>query len=148
VGVQLIETVATLLLNLMPCLPVRQDLAQEAATNLNMRTLTCMAVVGEARRSAVPVGVGRGVAWVESRFDMSAVGSSGELGPLQALPRYWCRQDPCDTVQAGVGALKHYLKRSRTVEGALGRFNGAGKRSKHVRRAMRAVNRYSQGVEL
>jgi hypothetical protein len=62
---------------------------------------TCEAVAAEARRQGVPVALAVAVAGIESRWNAAAVGSRGEVGPLQVIPRYW----PGEPTSAGVQAL-------------------------------------------
>ena len=69
------------------------------------------------------------VGWVESRH-RNIINSIGASGPLQAIPKYWCRgprvERPCDFVKAGARAWAHYRGRTQTLEEAAGEYSGAG----------------------
>jgi hypothetical protein len=74
---------------------------------------TCEAVAAEARRQGVPVALAVAVAGIESRWNAAAVGSRGEVGPLQVLSRYW----PGEPVEAGVRALGGLVAKYGVVRG-------------------------------
>ena len=77
------------------------------------------------------------VGFVETRH-RDLISPAGAVGPLQALPRYWCpRRGACDPVEAGARAWAHYRARAESLEEAAGGYNGAGPRSGYAR-AVRA----------
>ena len=62
------------------------------------------------------------MAWTESRFISKAKSTKGAVGPLQVLPRYWCKSKKrCDPVRAGLRAWSHYRK-GRTLRETLCRY--------------------------
>lgn len=131
----------------MACQPVVQDLRQETARNLVGRAMTCGIVALEAKRWGVPTDLALAVAWNESRFDYYAVGAAGEVGPLQAQPRYWCRATPCKPVVAGMRALAYHLDRQSTHKAALARYNGCKSscgRSKYGQKVLKTAERWSR----
>jgi soluble lytic murein transglycosylase-like protein len=104
---------------------------------------TCEAVAAEARRQGVPVALAVAVAGIESRWNAAAVGSRGEAGPLQVIPRYW----PGEPIEAGVRALgglvaKYGLTRGLCVYNA----GNAGRRLKTCAYASR-VMRLAKEIE-
>lgn len=97
----------------------------------------------EVARAALPGGVDPvvavGVAYHETRLRWLR-GASGELGPLQIKPRWWCpggQAEGCDVVQAGAQTLRYHLDRQSTLSSALTADNG-GLRRPH--RALPAVD--------
>ena len=123
------------------CQPVVRDLRTEHASDLAQRAATCVAVAYAAEHRGVPVDLALAVAWNESRFDYYAVGGSGEVGPLQALPKYWCRRKPCNRIAAGLRALSYHLDRQPTHMAALTRYNGC-KSNRYGAKVLRTVNRF------
>jgi len=82
----------------------------------------CMEMVAESRRQRVPPFWTLSVAYTETRWRHGLVGSLGEIGPLQIMPKYYCPADPTTpypkgsakmcgdrTVYYGVKALKNHL---------------------------------------
>jgi len=62
------------------------------------------------------------MAWTESRFVSKAKSAKGAVGPLQVLPRYWCKSKKrCDPVRAGLRAWSHY-RYGRTLKETLCRY--------------------------
>lgn len=139
--------IKSLLLAAVHCQPVVRDLNAESADALTMRAATCMAIATAADQRNLPVRLALAVAWNESRFDYYAVGRSGEVGPLQALPRYWCRAKPCNRIAAGLRALAYHLDRQPTHKAALARYNGCKSscsRSRYGRKVLKTLKRWSR----
>lgn len=72
----------------------------------------CEAVADAAWSSDVPVTLAVSVAYHESKYTLDRVSTAGAIGPLQVLPRYWCRDEPCDPIAAGMRALRWWLVRA------------------------------------
>ena len=85
----------------------------------------CAEVAVKARAAGVSARLATRLAYRESRLRRDVVSSAGAVGPMQAMPRYWCRAEPCDHVAAGVRALRYYLRRERgDVRRALCAYTG------------------------
>jgi len=69
----------------------------------------------------------------ETRHRTDLVGTSGERGPLQAIPRYWKRKGDRDAIDSGLRAWRYFRARSTTTREAAGRYNGAGAQSTYAR---------------
>lgn len=69
----------------------------------------------------------------ETRHRTDLVGTSGERGPLQAIPRYWKRKGDRDAIDSGLRAWRYFRARSTTTQEAAGRYNGAGAQSTYAR---------------
>jgi len=80
---------------------------------------TCEAIENQAPEQGIDPWFLAGMAWRESRFDPTVVGSLGELGPLQVLPQYVTgRRGPFEvadlpTYEGGVGASLYAINRWR-----------------------------------
>ena len=72
------------------------------------------------------------VSWKESRHTRGIVGGAGEVGPLQALPKYWARKHDKDHITAGLRAWGYYRKKSRSIQEAAGKYNGGGPSSRYA----------------
>lgn len=68
----------------------------------------------------------------ETRHRTDLVGTSGERGPLQAIPRYWKRKGDRDAIDSGLRAWRYFRARSTTTQEAAGRYNGAGEKSAYA----------------
>jgi hypothetical protein len=105
---------------------------------------TCEAVAAEARRQGVPVALAVAVAGIESRWDAAAVGSRGEVGPLQVLSRYWLGEP----IEAGVRALGGLVERYGVARGlCVYNAGNAGKKMKmckYARRVLRLAKEIEQ----
>lgn len=88
------------------------------------RSETCQNVVVEASRQGVDPVLAASVAWNESAFIKSAVSRAGAVGPMQVLPRFWCKSKDCDLVEAGVRALKYYTEKYGTNDGLCAYYSG------------------------
>ena len=107
----------------------RGPVADVRAESGPMRALAavpvCADVALKARAAGVPARLATRLAYRESRLRRDVASPVGAVGPLQAVPRYWCRRDPCDHVAAGVRALAYYLRRERgDVRRALCAYTG------------------------
>lgn len=69
----------------------------------------------------------------ETRHRTDLVGSSGERGPLQAIPKYWKRKSDRDAIDSGLRAWSYYRARSTSTQEAAGKFNGSGSKSRYAR---------------
>lgn len=94
------------------------------------------------------------IGYHESRF-RDVRGAAGEIGPLQALPRYWCpggRADGCDPVDAGVRAWSTLVRQSRgDLELAAARYNGGFRRpswgyAQRVGKRLRAMRQHRRAA--
>lgn len=84
----------------------------------------CVDVATEAERQGVYPPLAVAVAWRESALTRNAVSSAGAVGPMQVIPRFWCRSKPCDHIEAGVRALRYYTKRYGDNGGLCAYFSG------------------------
>lgn len=101
----------------------------------------CLEVVWQAEAQGIDPVLAMSVAWHESRFKRSAVSSAGAVGVMQVLPRYWCKSKPCDHIEAGVRALRHYTKRRGVRDGLCSYFSG-----RRCKQAGRTAQRYADKV--
>tara|TARA_B100001173_G_scaffold305287_1_gene310478 strand:+ start:2109 stop:2537 length:429 start_codon:yes stop_codon:yes gene_type:complete len=83
----------------------------EGVKNITERVSVCVDVVNEAQRQNVEPALAVAVAWRESALTRDAVSSAGAVGPMQVMPRFWCKSKSCNYIEAGVRALKYYTKR-------------------------------------
>ena len=113
--------------------------------------LVCKEVATRAEDMGVDPALAVSVAYEETRFQRDLESPSGAVGPLQAMPVYWCpREGECDEIDAGLRALKYYVTRERGNElRALTAYAGAGSRAvKYGRRVYRRVKALRVAVEL
>jgi hypothetical protein len=99
----------------------------------------CLRVARRAHRQGLDSYEAVAVSQHETRHRAHLVGSSGERGPMQALPKYWSRKGDKDYIDAGLRAWRYYRSRSASTREAAGKFNGAGQRSKYARTIARNV---------
>ena len=83
----------------------------------------CLSLVAESQSAGVAPSITTALAWHETRLRANLTSSKGAKGPLQVIPRFWCKSDPCDYVRAGLRALKHYRNKEPTVTRAICRYN-------------------------
>jgi soluble lytic murein transglycosylase-like protein len=113
--------------------------------------LVCKEVATRAEEMGVDPALAVSVAFEETRFQRDLESPSGAVGPLQAMPVYWCpREGECDEIDAGLRALKYYVTRERGNElRALTAYAGAGSRAqRYGRRVYRRVKALRVAVEL
>ena len=105
------------------------------------QTKVCRKVMRAAEQRQLDPVLAATVAYHETKFRYR-IGAAGEVGPLQAMPRYWCpTTGKCDEIQAGLKALGYYLSRHDSVEMALTRYNGAGKSARAYARKVTKMHR-------
>jgi hypothetical protein len=104
---------------------------------------TCEAVAAEARRQGVSVPLAVAVAGIESRWNAAAVGSRGEVGPLQVIPRYW----PGEPIEAGVRAIGQLVERYGLKRGLCVYNAGLAGREMRTCRYARRVLRLAKEIE-
>lgn len=83
----------------------------EAHTKVQSRAEVCVDVASEALHQGVDPVLAVAVAWRESAWTRGAVSKAGAVGPMQVIPRFWCKSKPCDYIEAGVRALKYYTEK-------------------------------------
>ena len=93
----------------------------------------CMQVAHRAHKRGMDFYEVIAISQHETRHRSHLIGSSGERGPMQALPKYWSRKKDKDYIDAGLRAWRYYRSRSRSTREAAGKFNGAGEKSKYAR---------------
>jgi len=86
---------------------------------------TCVEVAYRAELRDLDVPITLAIAWHESRFNRYAIGSRGEQGPLQAMPR-WRRDAEEDVIDMGLNAVEHYTTRFEEMDDALCWYRGGG----------------------
>ncbi|RTL21356.1 MAG: hypothetical protein EKK55_16445 [Rhodocyclaceae bacterium] len=80
------------------------------------RVLAAAPVCAEVAVKAAAAG--HSAAWLtrlayrESRLRRDLCSTAGACGPLQAVPEYWCKGEPCDLVAAGLRAWAHYERKA------------------------------------
>ena len=120
---------ALLLLVVGACRGPVADLHAEAGPlRAALAVPVCAEVAVKARAAGVPARLATRLAYRESRLRHGLTSSAGAMGPLQAVPRYWCPAgvaEGCDLTAAGVRALRYYLRRERgDVRRALCAYTG------------------------
>ena len=93
----------------------------------------CQEVGRRADRAGLALPEVLAVSFVETRHRKNLTSSRGAKGPLQALPKYWARPSDRDHIDAGLRAWAYYRRRSSSVQGAAGKYNGGGKGSRYAR---------------
>ena len=88
------------------------------------RHSVCVEVVTESVKQEVDPVLSASVAWRESAFIRDAMSSAGAVGPMQVIPRFWCKKQPCDYIESGVRALKYYTLRHGERHGLCAYFSG------------------------
>ena len=84
---------------------------------------TCIDVATEAVGAGVDPALAASLGWHETRLRPGLTSKAGAKGPLQAIPRFWCKSEPCNYTKAGLRALKHYMNKEPTVTRAICRYN-------------------------
>lgn len=85
----------------------------------------CVEVSSSAESNGVDPALAVAVAHVESAFSRSARSSAGAVGPMQVIPRFWCKRAGCDHIDAGMRALKTYVSKHGTNDGLCAYFSGS-----------------------
>ena len=84
----------------------------------------CVDVAQEAQSQGVPVDEALALAWAESRFTPTVNKKTGARGPMQVLPKWWCKKkQKCDYVKAGVTALKVFKRLFPPFKNAICHYN-------------------------
>jgi len=104
---------------------------------LDSRAAVCMDVVEEAERQGVDPMLAVSVAHVESGFRRGARSHAGAVGPMQVIPRFWCKSKPCNHIEAGVRALRTYTESHGEGEGLCRYVSGRACRGSKTRRRYR-----------
>ena len=107
----------------------------------------CSHVAGESYlMGANPITM-MAIANTESFFSYATNKKSGAVGPLQVLPKYWCKRGKkkgCNLIRAGVTAYKTYRKRGTRRE-ALCRYV-SGQPCKRYASARRYASRVEASI--
>ncbi len=115
---------------------------------LDSRASVCMDVVEEAERQGVDPMLAVSVAHVESGFRRGAKSHAGAVGPMQVIPRFWCKSKPCNYIEAGVRALLTYTESHGEREGLCRYVSGrACKGAKARRRYRNKVLRFKRSAD-
>ena len=116
-----------MLMILLSLLISGSDPCEQTPTDLSLRQeKVCFLVSTKAAAAGIDPTLAVAIAYHETNF-RHKVGAAGEIGPMQAMPKYWCpKRGKCDAIQAGLKALRYYLNRHDTLRMALTRYNGAG----------------------
>jgi hypothetical protein len=93
----------------------------------------CRTVAHRAHSQGLDIYEVIAVSQHETRHRADLIGTSGERGPLQAIPRYWKRKGDRDAIDSGLRAWRYFRERSTTTQEAAGRYNGAGEKSAYAR---------------
>jgi len=108
---------------------------------VNHRVSVCEDVAVEAIMQDVDPVLAVSVAWRESSFLRKAKSNKGAVGPMQVLPRFWCKSKNCNLVRAGINALKYYTSRHGTRPGLCAYFSG-----RTCSRSSKSSTRYQRSV--
>ena len=84
---------------------------------------TCIDVATEAVRAGLDPALAVSLSWHETRLRPGLTSKVGAQGPLQVIPKFWCKSEPCDYVEAGLRALKYYLRKEPNERKAICRYN-------------------------
>ncbi len=118
------------------------------------RVQVCEDVVRSAELHEVDPLLAIAVSHVESGLQRGLVSSEGAVGPMQVMRRFWCKSKPCNLIDAGMYALKHYELRYGHEE-SLCRYSSGGRCAKSsgprvyrdkVLKMKRVVESISEGV--
>lgn len=93
--------------------------------NIEHRIQVCEEVVSSAESHDVDPMLAIAVSHVESGLQRGLVSSAGAEGPMQVMRRFWCKSEPCNLIDAGMYALKHYQLRYGHEE-SLCRYSSGG----------------------
>lgn len=104
----------------------------------------CLKVAHRAHLQGLDFYEAVAVSQHETRHRAHLIGSSGERGPMQALPKYWSRKGDKDYIDAGLRAWSYYRSRSASTREAAGKYNGAGQNSKYARTIERNVKKLKE----
>jgi soluble lytic murein transglycosylase-like protein len=115
------------------------------------RLAVCVEISEESERQGVDPALAMAVGWHESRLRRTIRSHAGAIGPMQVLPRHWCSEydeHNCNTIEAGVRALKTYVNKYELDE-ALCRYNAGniGCESRRARRYSRVVRETYKRLE-
>lgn len=113
----------------------------EFGKQVRSRQSVCTDVVKEALSQGVDPVLTAAVSFRESAFKRRAVSQAGAVGPMQVLPRFWCKKKNCDYIEAGVRALKFYTSKYGEQPGLCAYFSG-----KPCMRSTRSASRYRSSV--
>ncbi len=115
---------------------------KEANTLIEHRVKVCIDIVQEAEKQEVEPLLALSVAWRESAFLRNVKSSAGAVGPMQVLPRYWCKKGAtCDYIEAGVRALRTFTDMYGEQRGLCAYFSG-----KPCERAGISASRYRSSI--
>lgn len=107
------------------CLYVALSIVGEHDPKQLERYNNCIEIVYESEQAKVDTTLMLAIAWEESYFTSGSKSSKGAVGPMQVLPKYWCKgRKNCNLVKAGIRAYKAFLKMYKTPEEALCHYNG------------------------
>jgi len=100
---------------------------EKIGASYSERLAICTEIATSADLHGVSQSLAVAVGFTESKFTYSTSGA-GAVGPLQVIRKYVCRTDQkngaeCDLIDAGVQALRYWVKRSSTVARGLCRYN-------------------------
>ena len=104
------------------------SMTQATEDSIKSRSEICGEVGRRAVESDIDPALAIAIAWTETRFSDATNSTSGATGPMQVIPRYWCKTKSragCDLIGAGLRAFSVY-KRRTTIREALCRY-GSGK---------------------
>ena len=106
--------ICTAILSIHPALRHRTSMEQMS---------TCLSLVAESIAQNIDPNLTASLSWHETRLRAGLTSNKGAKGPLQVIPKFWCKSYPCDYTEAGLRALKHYLAKEPTERKAICRYN-------------------------
>jgi hypothetical protein len=113
----------------------------ESNTLHKSRTEVCEDIAHEAIAQNVDPVLAVAVGWTESAFIRDVRSHKGAVGPMQVIPRFWCKEKPCDYIEAGIRALKFYTRKYGEQRGLCAYVSG-----KPCERATESASAYRSSV--
>jgi len=120
------------------CTSAISEIPQRHTHHRAKKIRLCEKIGAKALAAGLDPSIIIAVAWRESAISYVTNKRSGATGPLQILPRYWCRRGRtkgCDLIAAGLQAFKIFSKR-RSLRETLCRYS-SGRSCREVRGARR-----------
>jgi len=79
--------------------------------------VVCEEIVERAEFAEIDPVLAVAVGSIETTLRSDLISPAGAVGPLQALPQYWCpASGECNEIDAGLSALKYYLNKHKGNE--------------------------------
>ena len=86
------------------------------------RNSLCLTLASKAQEANVDITLVLAIAMEESRVSHSKKNRVGAIGPLQVIPKWYCKKD-CDPIDTGIKAIKIWRKLYPNIEEMLCHYN-------------------------